>query len=117
MVESQSQGSRMPLGDDLMAGHVHARPLDTAAPDRSPRIKKRLRGKTSLAEIEEIERLERGRSRVPEPPCLRILHRDPADVPISEGSLIPSSSPRSGSVRVHPSTPVGDAASDLTAVG
>ena len=56
MVEQQSHGSRMPLGDDLMAG----RPLDTAASDRSPRVKRRLRGKTSLAEI---ERLERGRSR------------------------------------------------------
>ena len=38
-----------------------------------------------------------------------MLHRDPADVPISEGSLIPSASPRSGSVRVHPYTSVGDA--------
>ena len=89
-----------------MAGHVHARPHDTAAPDRSSKIKRRARGKTSLAEI---ERLERGRSRIPEPPRLRILNRDPADVPISEGSLIPSGSPRSGSVRAHPYTPVGDA--------
>ena len=81
-------------------------PIDTAASDRSPRIKRRLRGKTSLAEI---ERLERGMSRVPEPPRLRILSRDPADVPISEGSLIPSGSPRSGSIRAHPYTPIGDA--------
>ena len=51
----------MSLGDDLMAGHVHARPLDTAASDRSPKVTRRLRGKTSLAEI---ERLERGRTRV-----------------------------------------------------
>ena len=46
---------------------------------------------------------------MPEPPRLRILNQDPADVPISEGSLIPSGSPRSGSVRAHPYTPVGEA--------
>ena len=106
MVESQSQGSQTSLGDDLMPGHIHARPSDTAASDRSPRVKRRLRGKTSLAEI---ERLERGRTRVPEPPRLRMLHPDPADVPISEGSVVPSTSPRSGSVRPRPYIPVGDA--------
>ena len=46
---------------------------------------------------------------MPEPPHLRILNRDPADVPTSEGSLMPGGSPRSGSVRAHPYTPVGDA--------
>ena len=96
----------MSLGDDLMAGHIHARPSDTAAPDHSPRVKRRLRAKTSMAEI---ERLERGRTRVPEPPQLRMLHPDPAEVPISEGSVVPSTSPRSGSVRTHPYIPVGDA--------
>ena len=89
-----------------MSGHVHVPPLDTAAYDRSPRMKRRIRGKTSLAEI---ERQERGRSRVPEPPRLRLLNQDPADVPIPEGSVIPSGSPRSGSMRAHPYTPVGDA--------
>ena len=89
MVEQQSHGSRMPLGDDLMSGHVHARPLDTAVADHSPKVKRRLRSKTSLAEI---ERQERGRSRIPEPPRLRILNQDPADVPIPEGSVIPSGS-------------------------
>ena len=89
-----------------MAGHMHARPLDKAASDRSPRVRRRLRGKTSLAEI---ERLEGGSPKVPEPPSLRVLHPDPADVPISEGSLIPIASPRSGSVRMHPYTPLGEA--------
>ena len=38
MVESGSQSSRMPLGEDLVAGHVHARPRqDTAGSDSSPR--------------------------------------------------------------------------------
>ena len=90
-----------------MAGHVHARQLhDTAVPDHSPRVKRRLRTKTSMAEI---ERLERGRTRVPELPRLRVLHPDPADVPISEDSMVPSTSPRSGSVRTHPYNPAGDA--------
>ena len=107
MVESGSQNSRLPLGEDLVAGHVHARPPpDTAGPDVSPRIKKRLRGKTSLAEI---ERQERGRSRVPEPPRLRTLSQDPADVPILAGSLVPNGSPTSGQNRAHPYTPVGNA--------
>ena len=42
MVESGSQSLRLPLGEDLVAGHVHARqPSDTAGFDASPRIKKR----------------------------------------------------------------------------
>ena len=97
----------MPLGEDLVAGHVHARqPPDTAGSDISPRIKRRLRGKTSLAEI---ERQERGRSRVPEPPRLRTLNQDPADVPIPEGSLVPRNSPLSGQNRAHPCKPVRNA--------
>ena len=92
---------------DLVAGHVHARPPpDTAGSDVSPRIKRRLRAKTSLAEI---ERQERGRSRVPESPRLRTLNQDPADVPISEGSLVPCSCPISGQNRAHPYTPIGNA--------
>ena len=107
MVESGSQSSRLPLGEDLVAGHVHARqPSDTAGPDASPRVKRRLRSKTSLAEI---ERQERGRSRVPEPPILRTLNQDPADISIPEGSLIPCSSPVSGQNGAHPYTPVGNA--------
>ena len=106
-MESASQGSSLPLGEDLVAGHIHARPpSDTTGSDVSPRIKRRLRGKTSLAEI---ERQERGRSRIPEPPRLRMLNRDPADVPIPEGSLVPCSSPISGQNRAHPYTPVGNA--------
>ena len=31
MVEQRSQGSRMPLGDALMAGLVHARPMPEEA--------------------------------------------------------------------------------------
>ena len=105
MVEQQSQRAPMSLGDDLVARHIHARSTDTAASDRSPRVRRRLRAKTSMAEV---ERLERGRTRVPEPPRLRMLHPDPAEVPVSEGSVVPSTSPRSGSVRVHPYIPVGD---------
>ena len=53
MVESGSQNARLPLGEDLVVGHVHARqPPDTAGSDVSPRIKRRPRAKTSLAEIE-----------------------------------------------------------------
>ena len=66
MVEQRSQRAHLFLGDDLVAGHVHARPNhDTADPGRSPRVKRRLRAKTSVAEI---KRLERGRTRVPELP-------------------------------------------------
>ena len=91
-----------------MAGHVHARPTqDTADVNRSPRVaKRRLRAKTSMAKI---ERLERGRSRVPELPCFRVLHPHPAEVTISEGSMVASTSPRSGSIRAHPYNPVSDA--------
>ena len=107
MVEQQSQRAHMSLGD-LVAGHVHARSTqDTADADRGPSLaKRRLRSKTGLAET---ERLERGRSQVPELPRLRALHSDPAEVPISEGSVVASTSPRSGSVRAHPYNPVGDA--------
>ena len=86
---------------------MHARPVaDTSGHDVSPRIKRRLRSKTSLAEI---EKQERGRSRIPEVPRLRVLNQDPADVPISEGSLVPATSPTSGRHRTHPYIPVGDA--------
>ena len=107
MVESGMQNPRLPLGEDLVAGHVHAWvPADTAGSSHSPRVKRRIRAKTSLAEL---ERKERGRSRIPEPPRLRTLGRDPADVPISEGSLVPANSPSSGMQRAHPYTPVGAA--------
>ena len=102
MVESGGQNARLPLGEDLVAGHVHARqPSDTAGSDASLRSKRRLRAKTSLAEIER-------QSRVPEPQRLRSLSQDPADVPIPEGSLVPCSSPISGQNRAHPYTPVGN---------
>ena len=52
---------------------------------------------------------ERGRSRVPEPPRLRVLNQDPADIPIPEGSLVPNGSPTNGQLRAHPYTPVGNA--------
>ena len=107
MVESGSQSLHLPLGEDLMVGHVHARSsTDTSGPSVSPRIKRRIRSKTSLAEL---ERQERGRSRVPEVPRLRTLGWDPAEVPISEGSLAPANSPASGVHRTHPYTPVGAA--------
>ena len=100
--------ARIPLGEDLVAGHVHARSVatDTAGSDASPRIKRRIRSKTSLAEL---ERQERGRSRVPEPPRLRVLHQDPAEVPIPEGSLVPADSPGNRQHRAHSYTPVGNA--------
>ena len=108
MVEPGRGGLRLPLGEDLVVGHVRARgSADTMGSSLSPRIKRRIRTKTSLAEL---ERKERGRSRVPpEPPRLRTLVRDAAEVPISEGSLVPASTPTSGIQRVHPYTPVGGA--------
>ena len=46
-------GPRLPLGEDLIVGHVHARgAADTEGSSLSPRIKRRIRAKTSLAEIE-----------------------------------------------------------------
>ena len=100
-------GPRLPLGEDLIVGHVHARgAADTEGSSLSPRIKRRIRAKTSLAEI---ERKERGRTNIPGPPRLRTLVTDAAEVPISEGSLVPASTPTSGPQRAHPYTPVGDA--------
>ena len=53
MVESQCQSSRLPMEGDLVAGHVHARPIpDTAVLESSPRVKRRLRTKTSMAEMD-----------------------------------------------------------------
>ena len=90
-----------------MTGHVHARfQADAPGPSTSPRVKRRIRSKTSLAEL---ERQERGRSRIPEVPRLRTLARDPADVPISEDSIVPATSPASGAQRAHPYIPVGEA--------
>ena len=107
MVESGIGGPRLPLGEDLIVGHVHARgAADTEGSSSSPRIKRRIRAKTSLAEI---ERKERGRTNIPGPPRLRTLVADAAEVPISEGSLVPASTPTSGPQRAHPYTPVGDA--------
>ena len=100
-------GPRLPLGEDLVVGHVHARgAADTEGSSLSPRIKRRIRAKTSLAEI---ERKERGRANIPGPPRLRTLVADAAEVTISEGSLVPASTPTSGPHRAHPYTPVGDA--------
>ena len=107
MVEPGRGGLRLPLGEDLVVGHVHARgPADTEGSSLSPRIKRRIRTKTSLAEL---ERKERGRTNIPGPPRLRTLINDAAEVPISEGSLVPASTPTSGIQRAHPYTPVGDA--------
>ena len=100
-------GPRLPLGEDLVVGHVHARgAADTEGSSLSPRIKRRIRAKTSLAEI---ERKERGRTSIPGPPRLRSLISDAAEVPIPDGSLVPASTPTSGPQRAHPYTPVGDA--------
>ena len=88
-------------------GHVHARSTaDTDGPSVSPRVKRRIRTKASLAEI---ERKERGRINIPGPPRLRTLMTDAAEIPISEGSLVPASAPTSGPQRAHPYTPVGNA--------
>ena len=104
MVEGQGQNSRMALGDDLVAGHVHARNAPRVAVDNNPRVvKRRLRTKTSIAS------LERGRATIPEPPRLRALQNNPEDVPVREASVATSNSPRSGPVRAHPYIPVGDA--------
>ena len=105
-MEPASQRLRLPLGKDLVVGHVHARGnTDASGQSTSPRVKRRLRAKTSLAEI---EKRERGRSLIPELPRLRTLGWDP-EVPISEDSLAPANSPASGVSRAHPYTPVGAA--------
>ena len=102
MVDATGQERRLPLGEDLTVGHVPARAsADTPGFASSPRVKRRLRGKTSIAEI---KRQERGRSRILELPRLRTLNQDPAEVPISEGSLSPAISPMN---RSHSYTPVG----------
>ena len=107
MADVGRSGLRLPLGEDLVVGHVHARrSADTEGSSLSPRIKRRIRAKTSLAEI---ERKERGRTNIPGPPRLRTLVSDAAEVPISEGSIVPPSTPTSGPQRAHPYTPVGDA--------
>ena len=107
MVDQGRGGLHLPLGEDLVVGHVHARrSADTEGSSLSPRIKRRIRAKTSLAEI---ERKERGRTNIPGPPRLRTLVNDAAEVPISEGSLVPASTPTSGPQRAHPYTPVGNA--------
>ena len=50
-------GLRLPLGEDLVVGHVHARgSADTEGLSLSPRIKRRIRAKTSLAELERKEK-------------------------------------------------------------
>ena len=65
MVEPGIEGLRLPLGEDLVAGHVHARgAADTEGSSLSPCIKRRIRAKTSLAEI---EKKERGRTNIPGP--------------------------------------------------
>ena len=47
---------RLPLGEDLVAGHVHPWvPADTVGSSHSPRAKRRIRAKTSLAELERRE--------------------------------------------------------------
>ena len=52
-MESGRGEPRLPLGEDLVVGHVHARgAADTEGSSLSPRIKRRIRAKTSLAEIE-----------------------------------------------------------------
>ena len=107
MVEPGRGGLRLPLGEDLVVGHVHARSAaDTDGPPVGLRIKRLIRAKTSLAEI---ERKERGRTNLPGPPRLRTLVTDAAEIPISEGSLVPASTPTSGAQRAHPYTPVGNA--------
>ena len=107
MVEPGRGGLRLPLGEDLVAGHVHARgSADTEGSSLSPRLKRRIRAKTSLAEL---EKRERGRTNIPGPPRLRTLINDAAEVPISEGSPVPASTPTSGIQRAHPYTPVGNA--------
>ena len=107
MADLEIGGPRLPLGKDLVAGHVHAHgSADTEGSSLSPRIKRRIRAKTSLVEI---ERKERGRSAIPGPPRLRTLVKDAAEIPISEGSIVPASTPTSGPQRAHPYTPVGNA--------
>ena len=61
MVESGRQNLHLPLGEDLVVGHVHARaPADTEGSSHSPRIKRRIRAKTSLADLERRERGDPG---------------------------------------------------------
>ena len=67
MVESGSQSLRLPLGEHLVVGHVRARhSTDTSGPSTSPRVKRRLRSKTGLAEIERREREDRESQKFPD---------------------------------------------------
>ena len=102
---SWTKGNAPPVGRRPGSGACTC-PADTEGSSLSPRIKRRIRTKTSLAEI---ERKERGRSQIPAPPRLRTLLADAAETPISEGSLVPVSTPTSDPQRAHPYTPVGNA--------
>ena len=107
MVDAGRGGLHLPLGEDLVVGHVHARgSADTEGSSLSPRIKRRIRAKTSLAETREEGKRTNQYSR--DRPRLRTLVNDAAEVPISEGSLVPASTPTSGVQRAHPYTPVGN---------
>ena len=49
------------------------------------------------------------RDRLPELPRLRVLENQAVEMPVSVSSAASSASPRSGSSRVHPYNPVGEA--------
>ena len=90
------------MGVDLRAGHIHRdRQGRSPAPAQSHRPVGRKRSQPAV-----IERIPK-RAELPELPQLRALEAQAASIPISS-SAASSTSPRSGSSRVHP-YPVGEA--------
>ena len=105
MAEAQGHSPRASLGIELRAGHVDRdRYGRSPAPSMSHRPvtgKRKSSSVTSHASNPE-------RSRLPELPSLRALENQAVEVPVSVSSATSSTSPRSGSSRVHPYHPVGE---------
>ena len=102
MAEASGHMINPSMGVDLRAGHIHRdRQGRSPAPAQSHRPAGRKRSQPAL-----IERIPK-RTEAPELPRLRALEAQAASIPISS-SAASSTSPRSGSSRVHP-YPVGEA--------
>ena len=103
MAEATGHVINPAMGIDLRAGHIHRdRQGRTPAPAQSRRPAGRKRSQPAVA-----DRVPK-RTEAPELPRLRAIEAQAASIPISS-SAASSTSPRSGSSRVHP-YPVGEAA-------
>ena len=102
MTEAPGHVINPAMGVDLRAGHIHRdRQGRSPAPAQSHRPAGRKRSQPAV-----LDRLPK-RTEAPELPRLRALEAQAASIPISS-SAASSTSPRSGSSRVHP-YPVGEA--------